>query len=230
MSTWFRFYAEVLDDPKIQKLPNELLKSWLNLLCLTAKCDGVLPPCNDIAFALRITPAEVNMVIDELRRRGLIDKRGNRLQPHNWDERQYKSDTSTERVKRFRKRKRNVSETANETDQSRTDTDTEQNRTENTERVKRTFGEFDNVKLSDGEQQKLIGKFGDAGALQRIENLSEYLASKGVKYSSHYATILSWDRKNGAEGNGNGKRNKTKAEITHEAGQQFLRELDGKDR
>jgi len=51
------------------------------------------------------------------------------MEPHNWNGRQYKSDVSTDRVKRYRERKRNVSgnddETANETppEQNRTDTD-----------------------------------------------------------------------------------------------------------
>lgn len=128
MSAWFRFYAEVLDDPKIQKLPCETLKTWLNLLCLTAKHDGTLPSCNDISFALRISIQDAETAISEMLKLGLLDRRGSRLAPHNWDQRQYKSDTSTDRVKRFRKRKRNVSETADETDQNRTDT--EQNRTE----------------------------------------------------------------------------------------------------
>jgi hypothetical protein len=49
------------------------------------------------------------------------------MSPHNWDKRQYKSDVSTERVKRFRNGKRNVSETPPETE-----ADTE-NRTERKE-------------------------------------------------------------------------------------------------
>ena len=44
MARWFRFYNEALDDPKVQKLPPALFKSWVNLLCLTARHDGTLPP------------------------------------------------------------------------------------------------------------------------------------------------------------------------------------------
>jgi hypothetical protein len=45
------------------------------------------------------------------------------LSPHRWNERQYKSDVSTERVKRFRQRPRNGSETPPEqiTEQSTTE-------------------------------------------------------------------------------------------------------------
>jgi len=61
---------------------------------------------------------------------------------------------------------------------------------------KDVFGEFKNVKLTDEEYQKLNTEFGETGTKQRIENLSEYIASKGKKYLSHYATILTWERKN----------------------------------
>ena len=58
------------------------------------------------------------------------------------------------------------------------------------------YGEFKNVILTEDEYQKLIKKFGEQGTSIRIENLSEGIASKGYKYKSHYATILSWERKN----------------------------------
>jgi hypothetical protein len=65
--------------------------------------------------------------------------------------------------------------------------------------VIKIFGEFQNVKLMENQYQKLIKKFGESGAKDRIENLSEALASKKGyqgKYVDHYATILSWERKN----------------------------------
>jgi hypothetical protein len=76
---------------------------------------------------------------------------------------------------------------------------------------KKIFGSFRNVKLTDDEYEKLIEAFGDIEARQRIETLSEYLASKGKKYKSHYATILSWARKEGRYGKqelGSGSSNK----------------------
>ena len=56
--------------------------------------------------------------------------------------------------------------------------------------------EFPNVnKITKEEHQKLIDKFGEAGARDRIENLSLYIASKGDKYKNHYATILAWEKR-----------------------------------
>lgn len=59
---------------------------------------------------------------------------------------------------------------------------------------KKKYGEFQNVSLTDEELKKLKDKFPDYH--DRIERLSTYLASTGKKYESHYATILSWARKN----------------------------------
>lgn len=53
------------------------------------------------------------------------------------------------------------------------------------------YGEFKNVKLTDNEYQKIKEK----KLLDYIERLSSYMASKGKKYKSHYATILNWSRK-----------------------------------
>lgn len=53
---------------------------------------------------------------------------------------------------------------------------------------KRPYGEFENVFLTDDEYQKIK----DKGLDGLIEELSSYISSKGVKYKSHYATIISW--------------------------------------
>ena len=60
---------------------------------------------------------------------------------------------------------------------------------------KDTHGEFKNVLLKKEEYQKLIEKIGDKNTKLLIEELSTYLESKGVKYRSHYATLLNWARR-----------------------------------
>lgn len=55
-------------------------------------------------------------------------------------------------------------------------------------------GEFNNVMLTAEEREKLYIKIGnDADTL--IEELSGHMASKGVRYKNHYATILNWWRR-----------------------------------
>jgi hypothetical protein len=55
---------------------------------------------------------------------------------------------------------------------------------------------LDFVFLTKEEHQKLLVKFKQKGLDERIENLNNYIGSKGKKYASHYHTILAWDRKN----------------------------------
>jgi len=122
---WFRFYASVVNDPKVQRLEPRLFKTWVNLLCVAAEHDGALPHLSDLAFALRLPEDALAADYDALVAAGLIDEHDDHVTPHNWSGRQFQSDVSTDRVKRFRDKKRNVSETASETPP-----DTEQNRTD----------------------------------------------------------------------------------------------------
>ena len=106
MSRWFRFYDCVVDDPKAQRLPPHLFKTWVNLLCLASRSNGVIPPVDDVAFSLRISTTDAQAQIDELIGVGLLDIRPDkRFEPHNWAARQFQSDTSKERTRKYRKRK-----------------------------------------------------------------------------------------------------------------------------
>lgn len=126
MSRWFRFYDEALDDPKVQMLRPELFKAWVNLLCLASRNGGVLPTEEEITFALRLSEEKACAFVAELCAKGLLDRVEARLQPHNWDRRQYKSDFSNERVKRHRERERNADVTAGVTPpETEADTETE---------------------------------------------------------------------------------------------------------
>ena len=78
--------------------------------------------------------------------------------------------------------------------------DTNKNVKNDKNEKKNIYGEFKNVKLTDNEKKKLLEKFGSKTTTEMIENLSGYIASKGKKYKSHYATILNWHRmRNGNE-------------------------------
>lgn len=73
---------------------------------------------------------------------------------------------------------------------------------EGKEKVKKNYAP--SVDLTEEEYQKLITKFGGEGAKDRINRLSLYKESKGVKYKSDYATILSWAQKDAEKGGNNG--------------------------
>lgn len=123
---WFRFYAEVVDDPKAQRLPADLFRSWVNLLCMACVNGGFIPPMADVAFKLRMSVAKATKQVSALVTAGLLDEKEGTLRPHNWNGRQFESDDSSNRVKEFRKRKRNVTPTVTETPpDTEADTDTE---------------------------------------------------------------------------------------------------------
>jgi hypothetical protein len=117
MSRWFRFYDDALNDPKILKLSDKLHRVWVGILCVASKNDGKLPPLDDMALMIRMKPEKLAEALKSLMIAGLIDEDEEILSPHNWNARQFKSDVSTERVKRFRKRPRNVSVTSPDTEQ-----------------------------------------------------------------------------------------------------------------
>ena len=130
---WFRFYSDALNDPKVQKLPPPLFKHWVNLLCVASKHEGLIPKPSDLAFEMRLKDAVVESMIRQLESVGLLDRAAETLRPHNWNARQYKSDVSTERVRKHRETvSRNGQEAFHETapEQSRAETDQKQTRPE----------------------------------------------------------------------------------------------------
>ena len=59
---------------------------------------------------------------------------------------------------------------------------------------KHKYGEYNNVLLSDEDYDKLVNEF-PIDYQERIERLSEYMASTGKSYKNHLATIRNWARK-----------------------------------
>jgi hypothetical protein len=138
---WFRFYTDVLDNPKVQRLSDRRFKQWVNLLCLAnqGKRRGRLPAdVADIAFSLRESEEEITQALEEFQSgdRPLLDRceETGRLMPHDWDELQPPSDDSTARVQRHRQRQSNgdrngdvtVTETPPEEEENRLDTETDE--------------------------------------------------------------------------------------------------------
>ncbi len=96
----------VLNDPTLQRLPGDRFKTWINLLCITSKNDGVLPPLSDLTFLLRpMAEDKISALIEEFCDKGLLDSVGGepvRYVPRDWATRQYVDVTAAERAKRYR--------------------------------------------------------------------------------------------------------------------------------
>ncbi len=60
------------------------------------------------------------------------------------------------------------------------------------------YGSYKNVLFTDEEYTKLQSEF-PADYSDRIERLSEYMASTGKSYKNHLATIRSWAKKDGTK-------------------------------
>lgn len=122
---WFRAYAGIVDDDKLRLLAFE--DRWHFVAICALKCSGLLDEPDSplrnrkIAVKLGVQVRELEEISRRLQEVGLIDKN---LNPTKWDDLQYRSDKSTERVKKFRekqhrngvKRFSNVSETVQETE------------------------------------------------------------------------------------------------------------------
>lgn len=103
---WFRMYAEFAHDPKVQMLSETMQRRYVMLMCMRCSNGIVTLHETEIAFHLRITDAELANTKALFISKGFIDDEWNLL---NWDKRQFKSDSSAERVSRHRANKKEVS-------------------------------------------------------------------------------------------------------------------------
>jgi hypothetical protein len=104
---WLSLWDKTLDTPKVQRLPAETFKGWVNLLCLANRQaeSGRLPSVEDIAFALRIQADDAQRLVDDLVNASLIDRKGKILTMHDWDDHQQTGRTNAERAREYRERK-----------------------------------------------------------------------------------------------------------------------------
>ena len=81
------------------------------------------------------------------------------------------------------------------TEESITDLlNTDQSKKERGESPRHKYGQYKNVLLSDEDFEKLKAEF-PADYEDRIDNLSEYMASTGRSYKNHLVTIRRWSRR-----------------------------------
>jgi len=122
---WFRLYSEFAHDPKIQMLSEAMQRRYVMLMCL--RCSETLETLHEteIAFQLRLSEAELIETKQLFISKNFIDKNWNLL---NWDKRQFVSDSSTMRVRKYRDKKKqpsNADETLQKRSSNAIDTDTD---------------------------------------------------------------------------------------------------------
>jgi len=149
---WFRLHTELLHDPKVQRLSLEHFKIYINCLCYAGQVDkdGTIGNISDVSFALHETEKSVSSAFHELTLKHLItpiETDSETFHVPQWKKKQYKSDTSTDRVKKHRalqKRSKTVTVTPPETD---TDTEPYTEKKEDTKVSPKGFGAQDVIDL-----------------------------------------------------------------------------------
>lgn len=138
---WFRLYVKFATDPKIQTMSEQDQRRWIMLLCLRGS-DSLTEIMQyggepELARVLNVSIGSLSETKAALLARNLITESWDIT---NWDEKQYVTDSSRDRVQRHRENRRsscngdvtlpdrycNVTVTAPDTD---TDTETENNST-----------------------------------------------------------------------------------------------------
>lgn len=157
---WFRLYHEFADDPKVQMMPEHMQRRLIMLFC--EQCSDVLATFSEreIAFHWRVSDAEVAETKALFIAKGFIDDHWKIV---NWDHRQFISDSSTERTRRYRERRRTSPNSHGDANVTKCDaieqnrTDSEQNRTEQNRRA-----HVERSEEPDSEDRKdLVGSVGE---------------------------------------------------------------------
>lgn len=214
---WFRFYSEALDDPKVQRLPGDLFKAWVNLLCLANLQEerGTLPSIEDIGFRLRMDDGAVATLLVELARRGLLDDEYTGYRIHGWQSRQYRSDTdptATDRKRRQRSRDReekrvtrdtsvtsrtmsqNVTRTESESD-TEAETDQIQKEKQTRQRAPRPLRPtIDSYEPDPTFLETMHEERPDLHLPDVIENWRDYHREHGKNPKDHTASLRRWIR------------------------------------
>jgi len=202
---WIKLHRKIIESEIWTQKPAWWLKVW-NYIILKANHSGgskfkpgenfftfqrIYADCNLIAEGVKYR--SVDNVIRTLKLNAMITTqkttRGIIIKVCNWERYQGEENSENDEPNaNGTTGERHTNDTINKNKELRI-----KKKKEEKKNIKKKFLDF--VFLAEPEHKKLIEKFGSDSAHERIEKLNEYIGSKGVKYSSHYFTILSWDRR-----------------------------------
>ncbi len=229
---WFRMYHEFADDPKVQRLSEVDQRRFIMLLCIRCRNGDETLQDEDVTFTLRITDDEWLKTKATLRDKNLIDS-DNR--PIAWDKRQYKSDSSTERVSKHREKKKQ-----DETLQKRSGNVLEQNRTD-TEQIQnqnRTEQKKPSARGSRLPKEWMLPKSWGEWAMHEkpewsvddVRKCSEKFRDYWISVSGSKGTKLDWEAtwRNWVRSSANDVKKTSSYNAKFEAQQDFMNQLWGR--
>lgn len=201
---------------------DSLLLMWVQLLCLAGNVNdgGFIYLTKEIPYTDEMLATQFNKPISTVRlalktfeQFGMIEIINNMIFLSSWEKYQSTDRLATIREKdRERKRRKREAEKLspqNSTECPQTsmdvprldidiegdiDIDKDKNKSISKKSPRHKHGEYQNVLLSDDDLDKLKAEF-PSDWDQRIQRLSEYMASSGKSYKNHLATIRNWARR-----------------------------------
>ncbi|WP_444350489.1 phage replisome organizer N-terminal domain-containing protein [Phascolarctobacterium succinatutens] len=222
---WIKIAVDMFDNRKIKQIGSmpegdSLLLMWVQLLCLAGNVNdgGFIYLTKEIPYTDEMLATQFNKPISTVRlalktfeQFGMIEIINNMIFLSSWEKYQSTDRLTAIREKdRERKRRKREAEKLlpqNSMEIPRTsmdvpridiegdiDIDKDKNKSISKKSPRHKHGEYQNVLLSDDDLDKLKAEF-PADWDQRIQRLSEYMASSGKSYKNHLATIRNWARR-----------------------------------
>ena len=203
---------------------DKLTAVWFELMDFAGKCNAggqlietpEIPFSNieDIAIMIDREPDELNLCMQYYISNRMITVIDDVYMLTNWAK--YQNEDGLERIReqnrlrqaKFKRQKKllaqgNVTDNVTVTQGNATDIDKDKDIEEEKDKedivykpqkqTRHKYGLYKNVLFTDSDLEKLKTEFPDWE--QRIERLSEYIASTGKSYKNHLATIRAWARK-----------------------------------
>ena len=210
---WLKLHSDFFEGKRIKKLRSiaggdTYTIIYLKMLLATINTDGVFryegiedSLAEEMALTLAEDAENVRITIVYLRRVGLLEDIGEGIELIEAAKNTGSESESAHRVRAHRERKAlQCNTTVTDGNANETACNVEKERDKEKEKIKREskhkHGSYNNVLLTDAELEKLKTEF-PSDYQNRIERLSEYIASTGKSYKSHLATIRTWARRDG---------------------------------
>lgn len=218
---WIKIAVDMFDNRKIKQIGSmpegdSLLLIWVQLLCLAGNVNdgGFIYLTKEIPYTDEMLATQFNKPISTVRlalktfeQFGMIEIINNMIFLSSWEKYQSTDRLATIREKdRERKRRKREAEkllpqnsmecprTSMDVPRLDIDIDKDKNKSISKKSPRHKHGEYQNVLLSDDDLDKLKTEF-PSDWDQRIQRLSEYMASSGKSYKNHLATIRNWARR-----------------------------------
>lgn len=222
---WIKIAINMFDNRKIRQIEtmpdgDSLLLIWVKLLCLAGNVNdgGYIYLTKEIPYTDEMLATQFNKPITTIRlalktfeQFGMIEIINNMIFLSSWEKYQNTDKLEEMREKNRARQKRyydrqkeklladpNKNLTLGLTPSNaldiEEDKDIDKKKNISKKPARHKYGDYSNVLLSDDDLAKLKAEF-PADWENRIQRLSEYMASSGKSYKNHLATIRNWARR-----------------------------------